>query len=1422
MTEELVANFSLNNQNFDALFEINAAGTVWGDIEGSIENQTDLWNYLQLANTALQPNDNISELTNDAGYITSAALPTVNNATITIQKNGSTVESFGLNQSNNETINITVPTTAADVGALPDTTTINDLTTTAQQNALNSGATTANIGQITTNATNITNIKSLIPNQATSLNQLADKDFVNSSIASNTANFIGTFASVTDLNDYSGTVTNNDYAFVINGVVTDNGNDWATLLALDEYDKTLLTNFDYAWVVNGTNFDLYRFDIVEQEWDLRVSDTAKDDVTLNTAYNRYKATVNGGVTWEYEYTLNNSSFTAAQWAAINSGVTSSDVTLIDTALQPNDNITQLTNNAGYITASDVGNGTLTIQANGSTVATFTANQSGDTTANISIPDSATWGNITGDLSDQTDLITALSLKQDVLTSANAGTDISILNGAGGTETVSGNNTIVLEDAAANGLNSVTVSGGCEQTYLPSGYTRTITTTGNATAASKIDTGLIPQDGDVIEAHFKSGTAGVSFYMFQSRASSGASIYGLSGSSSGGTIALTVSGLTLTSQIGRVEGQEFYVRTSFINGNATIYVKNLTTGTEDTQTGTYNINNIAPTTNYYLWGNTVNYLNRSYPTYEVKLTNNGVTRLHYIPCTRNSDSVAGFYDLATSSFVTAETNVWTAGEETPSPDYPLDIISNNGVIKAHNQSGIPLGYQRVEYLQSTGTQYIDTGYKGNGNTKVHIKVRYYTETSNSGSGRIFGSRETQTSKAFAIGSNSGVASTSGKITFFFGNQAYLLTNKNIVLNEWLDITFDKTIHNINGINYGEPYNNETFETPQTLKIFGFTNEGVMGYGVCDCSELQLWNNDILVRNFVPCRRNSDSVLGMYDTVSGTFLTNAGTGTFTAGNDVTTDFEIYTDGTIELIEDSLENVATAEMLCGIGNYKDTQELLSGAVTRKVGVIVLNGTEEWGYNTSGAFYCDDFTDILLPNECICSHFVGVSSTFNIASMPNNSIKTGSISITRLYVKTSDYVNVQAFKTWLAQQSANGTPVIIVYPLATETTETVTGQTLEVEEGNNTIEITQASIDNLPISANYDKQGGTIISFTNDTGYITSSDVGNATLTITQGGTTKGTFTANASSDVTINLDAGGGGTVDQTYDATSTNAQSGVAIAGELTNYQATLVSGTNIKTVGNTSLLGSGDINAVLNTATGSNSLTIMGTAATSAGAINIGSSTTASSSGYSVAIGNSAKASGVSAVALGRGAQATNTSSVAIGRDAQSTAAYAIQIGKGTNATASTLAIGFNGTNYDLLDGTTGLIPDARISSSFVKTTSLATVATTGAYSDLTGQPTIPTVNNATLTIQKNGTNVQTFTANASSNKTANIIVPTATSDLTNNSGFITSSAIANMQTTTNLVTSVSSSSTDSQYPSAKLFYDTCGDIETALNTIRGV
>ena len=104
------------------------------------------------------------------------------------------------------------------------------------------------------------------------------------------------------------------------------------------------------------------------------------------------------------------------------------------------------------------------------------------------------------------------------------------------------------------------------------------------------------------------------------------------------------------------------------------------------------------------------------------------------------------------------------------------------------------------------------------------------------------------------------------------------------------------------------------------------------------------------------------------------------------------------------------------------------------------------------------------------------------------------------------------------------------------------------------------------------------------------------------------------------------------------------------------------------------------------------------------------------------------------------------------------------------------------------------------------TSSLATVATSGSYADLSNKPTIPTVNNATLTIQKNWTTVKTFTANASSNVTANITVPTKTSDITNDSGFLTSSDLSGYQTTANMKTDLTSPD-NSTYPTTKAVSD---------------
>ena len=137
-------------------------------------------------------------------------------------------------------------------------------------------------------------------------------------------------------------------------------------------------------------------------------------------------------------------------------------------------------------------------------------------------------------------------------------------------------------------------------------------------------------------------------------------------------------------------------------------------------------------------------------------------------------------------------------------------------------------------------------------------------------------------------------------------------------------------------------------------------------------------------------------------------------------------------------------------------------------------------------------------------------------------------------------------------------------------------------------------------------------------------------------------------------------------------------------------------------------------------------------------------------------------------------------------------------------------VAYTGSYNDLSD--TPTIPAAQVQSDWTATSgkgvilhkpALATVATSGSYNDLTNKPALktvatsgsyndlsnkPTVGTGVLTIQKNGTNVTTFSANATSGTTANITVPTKVSELSNDSGYLNNSNL----TTVYCVTSKSS------------------------------
>ena len=172
----------------------------------------------------------------------------------------------------------------------------NDIATNTENISKNAGDIADNARDISANTSDISAIEAKIPAQASAQNQLADKDFVNSSIATNTATFRGSYNLVSDLG-LTVSATEQQVAAAI-----------ATKLA-SLVPPVVPENNDYCFV--------------------QVPKTDAEPTVIERI-DRYKCTVteSGGVTtrvWDYEWSLNNSSFTADQWAAINSGITSGDV-----------------------------------------------------------------------------------------------------------------------------------------------------------------------------------------------------------------------------------------------------------------------------------------------------------------------------------------------------------------------------------------------------------------------------------------------------------------------------------------------------------------------------------------------------------------------------------------------------------------------------------------------------------------------------------------------------------------------------------------------------------------------------------------------------------------------------------------------------------------------------------------------------------------------------------------------------------------------------------------------------------------------------------------------------------------------------------------------------------------------------------------
>ena len=186
--------------------------------------------------------------------------------------------------------------------------------------------------------------------------------------------------------------------------------------------------------------------------------------------------------------------------------------------------------------------------------------------------------------------------------------------------------------------------------------------------------------------------------------------------------------------------------------------------------------------------------------------------------------------------------------------------------------LPSGYTQVEYIESTGTQYIDTGFKPKYNTRIVMDI------SGLGSSTqwLFGARDT---KASTAAKQFGVARVaSGLRADYFG------TNKTLSIS---DTTARSVVErNANVVNaFGQTVTNTAVssgEVSYTMYLFSMNTVGALDTSMASFKmySCQIYDNGALIRDYVPCT-NSVGVAGLYDMANGVFYQNAGSGTFAVG-------------------------------------------------------------------------------------------------------------------------------------------------------------------------------------------------------------------------------------------------------------------------------------------------------------------------------------------------------------------------------------------------------------------------------------------------------------------------------------------------------------------------------------------------------------
>lgn len=355
-------------------------------------------------------------------------------------------------------------------------------------------------------------------------------------------------------------------------------------------------------------------------------------------------------------------------------------------------------------------------------------------------------------------------------------------------------------------------------------------------------------------------------------------------------------------------------------------------------------------------------------------------------------------IVPSEFTSFETGVF---------DYVFIKFPNCEEIEYGRQ--LPSAYQEVEYIESTGTQWIDSGVFTSNNVRVKLVAKNmfgFTTGERLYGGQLFGCRVSSSDSYFAV--------NTGAVADFVGNGSSYLTITKNTNTELIHIDYDNnSIEYICG-NYSYINNNlnVTITTPKKIYIFAVNqNDDVPSQtSTIQIHSAEFYENGTLVRSFVPCYRKSDDEIGLYDTVNDVFYANQGTGVFLKGNDVIRSVERPALSTCHIYHDentshTLTSQIVQDTLTRFPEYASCEKVIvdewfteyeSGSIDAIISAF--SDMEELQLDATKTMKTDDFSltfgslsipSLVLPNFSIITNGVSDTPTIDVGNIKQLEIK-------------------------------------------------------------------------------------------------------------------------------------------------------------------------------------------------------------------------------------------------------------------------------------------------------------------------------------------------------------------------------------------------------------------------------------------------